>query len=438
MTRMMSRRHFLGSSAAAGLALSGLHLSAAEKSPNEKLNLACIGVANKGRDNINNLSKQNIAFLCDVDLKFLGQAAETYTRAKHYRDFRKLFDREANHIDAVVVSTADHNHAVATAIALSLGKPVYCEKPLTHTVREARTIAKLANKHKVATQMGTQVHAGENYRRVVEIIQSGAIGPVRQVYNWCNKGWSDGRFGKPEKVPDTLDWDVWLGPAKKRPYSSGIHPFNWRRFWEYGSGTFGDMAAHIMDLPFWALDLRHPTTISAKGPPVHPDGAPKWCMAEYKFAARGDQPALKFFWSDGGTHHDLVKNTKGYNGKSLSTWGLGVLFVGDKGMMAADYGHYEFYPRDQFKDYARPKPSIPRSIGHWNEWVEAIKTGKPTTCNFDYAGALTENILLGVVAYRSGKTLHWDAEKLEVTNEPAVNELITKQYRSGWKVIGID
>jgi predicted dehydrogenase len=440
MTQHLTRRQFLGSAAAAGAALASAHgrLFADDKSPNEKLNLACIGVANKGWDNIANLRSQNIVALCDVDAKYLGTAAMQFPNATQYRDYRKMFDAEHKRIDAVVISTADHSHAPATALALTLGKHVYCEKPLTHTVAEARTVAGLANKNKLVTQMGTQIHAEENYRRVVEVIQSGAIGPVREVFNWCNKGWSNGRFKESDQpAPEHFDWDLWLGPARKRPFCVDIHPANWRRFWEYGSGTFGDMAAHVIDLPFWALNLRYPTTVTARGPEVHPDGAPSWCVADYEFPARGDLPAVSFHWSDGGEHYDLVKTTKDYSDKPLSGWGLGILFVGDKGMLAADYDHYQLFPKEKFEGYQPPSPTIPRSIGHWNEWARACKTGGATTCNFDYSGALTETILLGVVAYRTGKRLEWDAKNLKVTNEPKANDYLTKEYRKGWEVAGL-
>jgi predicted dehydrogenase len=296
----------------------------------------------------------------------------------------------------------------------------------------------LAAKHKVATQMGTQIHAGSNYRRVVEVIQSGAIGPVREVYNWCNKGWSNGRFEKTDKpAPANLDWDLWLGPAHQRAYSPNIHPANWRRFWEYGSGTFGDMAAHVMDLPFWALNLRYPTSVTATGPEVHPDGAPSWVLVRYDFPARGELPPVKFHWSDGGQHHDPVKNTNDARGKPLTGWGLGVLFIGDKGMLAANYGEYHLLPKDKFEGFKPPAKSIPESIGHWNEWVQACKTGGPTTCNFNYSGALTETILLGVVAYRTGQTLQWDAPNLKVTNASKAAEYLTKEYRKGWEIVGL-
>jgi predicted dehydrogenase len=321
-------------------------------------------------------------------------------------------------------------------VALDLGKHVYCEKPLAHTVQEARVLAELAAKKKLATQMGTQIHAGGNYRRVVEIVQSGAIGPVREVYNWCNKGWSDGRFvASDQPAPANLDWDLWLGPARERPYSPKIHPADWRRFWEYGSGTFGDMACHVMDLPFWALNLRHPTAVAAEGPERHPDGCPSWCKATYEFPARGELPAVKFHWSDGGVHHELVKNTHDYNDKPLASWGLGVLFVGDRGMLAADYGHYNLLPKSQFDGFQAPAKTIPDSIGHWNEWVQACKTGSSTTCNFDYSGALTETVLLGIVAYRAGTRIEWDAARLKAGGD--AEQYVTKQYRKGFEVVGI-
>ncbi len=430
MNTRINRRRFLGQAAATGAVLAGVHSFPVQAADSDKLNLAFVGVAGKGGDNINHLTSQNVVALCDVDANNLGKAAERFPQAKTYTDWRKMLDAEHTRLDGVVVSTADHNHAGPTAAAIVLGKHVYCEKPLTHTVKEARHIAELAAKHKVVTQMGTQVHAGGNYRRVVEVVQSGALGKIHEVYHWCNKGWSDGRFTTGEK-PATLDWDVWLGPAKERPYSPGIHPFHWRRFWEYGSGTFGDMACHIMDLSFWALGLRYPTAVEATGPEVHPDGAPAWCMCRYDF------PGIKFYWSDGGKHHDLVAKTNDAKGKPLSGWGLGVLFVGDKGMLAADYGHYDLLPHGNFEGFKPPKQTIPESMGHWNEWVQACKTGGPTTCNFGYSGALTETVLLGVVAFRAGERLEWDAKQLKATNSRKAEEFVTKDYRMGWRIAGM-
>lgn len=435
-----SRRRFLQQSAAlvaSGYFVSGLPAQES-KSPNEKLNLAIVGTANKGWDNVQHLASQNMAALCDVDANYLAHAATTFPQARQYRDYRKMLDAEQKRIDAVVVSTSDHVHAPATAAAISLGKHVYCEKPLAHTVKEARTIAALAKKYKVATQMGTQIHADENYRRVVELIQSGAIGKVAAVHNWCNKGWSNGKFIASDKpAPAHLDWDLWLGPAKERPYSPSIHPANWRRFFEYGGGTFGDMACHVMDLPFWALGLTHPTSVACEGPPVDPVGTPSWAKATFEFPAVGDRPAVTCTWSDGGQHFDLVKETKDNSGKPLSSWGLGILFVGDKGMLAADYGRRQLLPQDKFADFQPPAPSIPKSVGHWKEWADACKTGSATSCNFEYSGRLTETVLLGIVAYRSGQKLAWDAAQLKATNAPAAEQYVTKEYRQGFEVAGL-
>jgi predicted dehydrogenase len=383
------------------------------------------------------LTSQNVAVLCDVDSNYLDKQAAKFPQARQYRDYRKMLDAEHGKIDAVVVSTADHTHAPATSIALDLGKPVYCEKPLTHTVEEARAMAALAARRKVATQMGTQIHASTNYRRVVELVQAGAIGKVSEVYTWCGKGWSNGQFEPAQPIPANLAWDLWLGPAKSRPYSPHIHPANWRRFWEYGSGTLGDMGCHVMDLPFWALGLRHPRTISATGPSPDAVGCPTWVKVDYEFAATDKQPAVKLHWSDGGQHHDLVEQTLDHLGKPLSKWGLGALFVGDRGMLAADYGRNQLLPQKDFADFKPPEPTIADSIGHWNEWIAACKTGSPTTCNFDYSGALTETVLLGTVAYRAGQPLEWDAAQLKCVNAPAAEQYVRKSYRAGFEVVGI-
>lgn len=440
MAHQFSRRSFLQSSASAGLFAAGLHVSGlptvSAAGPNDKLNIAAIGVANKGGDNINNLASQNFVALCDVDENYLNEWGAKFPQARRYRDYRIMLEKEAKNIDAVVVSTADHTHAPASSVALDLGKHVYCEKPLAHTVAEARALTKLAAKNKLATQMGTQIHATDNYRRVVEIVQAGVIGKVSAVYNWCNKGWSDGRFHCGSvATPKHLDWDLWLGPAKSRPYCEKVHPADWRRFWEFGSGTFGDMACHVMDLPFWALGLRTPKAVSCTGPEVHADGAPAWAMATYEFEGAGGKP-LMCYWADGGQNFDLVKQTNDYDGKSLASWGLGILFVGDKGMLAADYGRRQLLPKDKAQDFKIPEQTLAPSMGHWNEWVHACKTGAPTLCNFDYSGALTETVLLGIVAYRAGAGFKWNAEQLKASL-PKAQEYVTKEYRKGFEVVGL-
>ena len=435
-----SRREFLGTAAATTGLLIFPHASLFAKRT-DALRLAGIGVGNKGRHNLDQLADEDWVAFCDVDTRFLGSAGERWPKAKAYRDYRKMFEAEGDRLDGVVISTTDHMHAPATAVALQLGIPVYCEKPLTHTVTEARVIAELAAEKKVATQMGTQIHATSNYRRVVEWIRAGAIGDVKEVHCWCNKGWSDGRFGPAAKVPSHLDWDLWLGAAKERDYCDNVHPGNWRRFWEYGAGTFGDMACHIVDLPFWALDLKYPTRVKCRGPEPHDVGAPSWTIAEFDFPRKksdGSDGSLTLTWSDGGHHTDLVKNTLDAEGNPLANWGLGILFVGEKGMLVADYGRRQLLPKGLAEGFTPPAQSIPDSVGHWKEWTNAIRNGTPTTCSFDYSGPLTETVLLGIVAYRSGMEFAWDAANLRAGSSARANELLTKDYRAGFEVVGLE
>lgn len=401
---------------------------AQSKSPNEKLNIGCIGTANQAGFSIQNVKHENIVALCDVDKNYLDQRMNEFKSARGYRDYREMFDKESDKIDAVIVAVADHHHAPATVRALRAGKHVYCEKPLTHTVTEARLVAKLAKEKGVATQMGTQIHAGENYRRVVEMIQSGMIGDVTDVHVWINKDWGGGDLPtETEKAPEHLDWNLWLGPAPERPYAKGrYHPAQWRRWWAFGTGTLGDMGCHYMDLPFWALGLTHPTTIEAEGPPVHAETGPLGLIVRYQFPAVNGKPPVKMTWYDG-------KMTPGtLLGQRVKS--AGVMFVGSQGMMFADYDSYRLFPVDKFKDAKPPEPSIPRSIGHHKEWLKACRDGSPTTCNFQYSGGVTETVLLGTVAYRVGKKLEWDAVNLKVTNAPEAARLISKEYRAGWEV----
>jgi len=419
-----TRRQFLRTAAAA--APVGFFTSRAiaeSNSPNEKLNIACVGVAGRGGANVNGVAHENIVALCDIDSKRLGGAAERFPKAERYADFRKCLDQK--NIDAVTVSTPDHTHAAPTMAALKQGKHVYCEKPLTHSVFEARIVAETAKQKKVATQMGTQIHAGENYRRVVEIIRSGAIGPVSEVHVWVAKGWGGGERPKQTPpVPEHIDWDLWIGPAPFRPYHPTYIPFYWRRWWDFGNGTLGDMACHFMDLPFWALDLRYPETVEAEGPDVHPETAPLGLKVHYQFPKRDKQPPVKLTWHDGNRIPQEVGGHK--------VPGSGVMFIGTEGRMFANYGSYKLYPESKFADVKPPQPTIPRSIGHHREWTRACKQGTPTTCNFDYSGALTEAVLLGTVAFRVGQRLKWDAKNLKAVGCPAADELIEREYRQGW------
>ncbi len=429
MTReALTRRDFLRGTtmAAAGAWLGAFNAWGRDESPNERLNIGIIGTANRAQSNINGVSGQNIVAVCDIDDNYLAAIKERFPAAKSYNDFRKLLDQK--HIDAVVISTADHTHAAATVAALKSGRHVYCEKPLAHSVGEARMAARAAAKYKRATQMGTQIHAGSNYRRVVEIIEHGDIGPVKECHVWCEKSWSgDGRPTE-EPVPPNLHWDLWLGPAAERPYSPEYLPKNWRRWWDFGNGTLGDMGCHFMDLAHWALQLRHPLTVEAEGPPVHPDTTPAWLIVHYEHEGRGKMPPVRVTWYDGGKRPDLVNEGK------VANWRNGVLFVGEKGMLLADYTRHKLFPEATFADYAPPAPFIPESVGHYEEWIRACKTGSPTTCNFDYSGALSEAVLLGNVAYRTGKKIEWDAEALKVKNCKEAAAYIHPKFRHGWTI----
>jgi predicted dehydrogenase len=295
-------------------------------------------------------------------------------------------------------------------------------------VAEARIVAEEARRAGVATQLGTQIHAGENYRRVVEIVRSGALGDVAEVHVWVGKAWGGGeRPAAGEEPPATLHWDLWLGPAPVRPFAAGrYHPAQWRRWWDFGNGTLGDMGCHYMDLPFWALDLKYPTACAAEGPAPHPETCPLGLVVHYEFPARGNLPPLKFTWYDGNKTPQEVKGQR--------VPGSGVMFVGSAGMMFADYDGYRLFPQEKFAGFTPPEPSIPRSTGHYAEWIKACREGTPTTCTFDYSGPLSETVLLGNVAYRTGKRLAWDAATLESAGCPEAAALIRKQYRPGWEV----
>lgn len=433
MSRGMNRRDFLRGAGSAGAVITfgGLQGCARQAprriSPNEKLNIAMVGTAHRAAENIRQVMHENIVALCDVDDNYLAVAAKQFPSAKTYNDFRKMLEQPD--IDAVLVATPDHIHAPASLAAMEMGKHVYCEKPLTHSIHEAREMAKAAKRAGVATQMGTQIHAGDNYRRVVEIIQSGAIGPVTDVHVWVGKTWSGGERPKETPpVPANLHWDLWLGPAPERPYHPIYVPQNWRRWWDFGGGTLGDMGCHYMDLPYWALGLERPVSAEAKGPAVSDETAPPKLAVTWEFPERGNQPPVTMTWYDDGLQPAEIKEN------NLPAWESGVLFIGSKGMMLAGYNEYKLFPEKEFEGYEPPAPTIPRSIGHHNEWIQACKTGEPTTCHFAYSGMLTETVLLGNVAFRCGQKLDWDGRRLRARNCAAADELIRREYRKGWAV----
>ncbi|WP_165070793.1 Gfo/Idh/MocA family protein [Paludisphaera rhizosphaerae] len=411
---------------------------------NEKLDIACIGVGGRGASNLKDVGGENIVALCDVYDAAVARAADKHPGAKQYRDFRKLFD-DLKSYDAVVVSTTEHTHPFATLPALQLGKHVYCEKPLTHDVWEARIIREAAAKAKVATQMGTQIHASDNYRRVVELVQAGAIGPVKEAHVWVGRAWGrqspeDAAKNKDivsvlerpsgsSPIPTGLDWELWLGPAPARPFHEVYFPGpKWYRWWDFGNGTMSDLGSHWIDLPFWALKLNAPSTIEAFGPAAHPEIAPATMKTVYEYEAKGEQPAVKVTWYQG------AMKPEPWTAGEIPKWDSGVLFVGEKGMLVSDYGRHLLLPEEKFRDYKRPEPTIPKSLGHHAEWIHACKTGAPTTCNFDYAGRLTEANHLGNVAYRVGKKLIWDAEALRATNASEADPFLRRDYRPGWSL----
>jgi predicted dehydrogenase len=442
-----TRRAFLRTGAAAGAAALTFPAILRSQNPGNKLNIAIIGCGGRGGSNMGEMLGENIVALCDVSSRALESAAAKAPQAKQFRDYRKMYDAlKDSEFDAVVVSTTEHTHAFATLPALKRKKHVYCEKPLTRDVREARIITDAAIAAGVATQMGTQIHATGNYRRVVELIQSGAIGPVREVHVWVNRTWG---WQSPEDAmankdvantqerpkeemtpPAELDWDLWIGPAPWRPFNSVYIPGNkWYRWWDFGNGTMSDLGSHWVDLPFWALDLDAPVSIEASGPPPHPEIAPASMSATYEYPARGERPPVRLTWYQG------KPKPPQWEEKTIPQWGSGVLFVGDKGMLLSDYGKHLLLPEDKFADFQRPPEVIPASLGHHKEWLHGCKTGAPTTCHFGYSGKLTEANHLGNVAYRAAKRIQWDSKNMRIPNAPDAEQYLGREYRQGWVLV---
>lgn len=432
----VSRRDFLRAAMAAGTCLpAGLEIianpaRAADEKPrsaNDKLNLAIIGVAAKGRDNLNNVASENIVAICDIDAKRLDDVAKIYPAAQKFDDWRKAIDVKG--LDGVVVSTPDHTHAGPTLASLQRGLAVYCEKPLTHTVAEARKVGEFTKRYKNVTQMGTQIHAGDNYRRVVEMVQGGVIGPVTRVHVWLASSVPSFKKPAPDAMPpEHVKYDLWLGPAPYRPFSEAHFHFNWRYWWDFGGGSMADFFCHYCDLAFWALGLTQPTSVvCSRSEKVH-DGdnePPTRMQVDYQFPARGDQPAVALSWYQGGWKPEGAD----MYGKSSA-----VLFEGRDGRILADYGTNKVFMQEG-KELKKVEPSIPNSIGHWKEWIEATKTKGPTTCNFEYASNLTESALLGNVSLKAGmKTLDWKADTMKISGAADAEKFLTKEYRKGWEL----
>jgi predicted dehydrogenase len=398
----------------------------AAESPNEKLNIACIGVGGRGAANVHGVRSQNLVAFADVDQNRAAGTLKKFPKTQVFTDYRKLLDQLGDQLDAVVISTPDHTHFHPAYAAMQLGLHVYLEKPLAHNVWETRTLTDYARKHKLATQLGSQRHAMTNMHRVVELVQRGAIGSVREVYSWV--GGSRGMPAVPSDqppVPAGLDYDLWVGPAEYRPYHPSFCPYGWRFWWDYGTGETGNWGCHILDIPYWALGLQYPERVDASGPAVDPERTPKAMQVTYRFPSQGDRGPVQLHWSHG-TPEILAE-------KGLSAKGNNTLFIGDQGMLLCGFGQRALLPEAQFADYEPPEPFIADSPGFHNEWIAACKGGEDATCYFDYSGPLAETVLLGNVAYRSGG-FDWDAENLRTGGNAKAQQRIQESYRKGWEI----
>ncbi|MCI0745538.1 MAG: Gfo/Idh/MocA family oxidoreductase [Verrucomicrobia subdivision 3 bacterium] len=445
--RKLSRRHFVFTTAAASAGLLASSCKSADSSPestrkqispDQKLNIGIIGAGGKGMENINGVSGENIVALCDVDENRAAEAFKKLPTARRYKDFRKMLEIEKG-LDAVIVTTPDHTHAVAAVMAMKLGLHVYCEKPLTHSIHEARLMRDLAARNKLATQMGNQGHSFDSTRRVVEIVQSGAIGDAAEVHVWTDRPiWPQGvkRPSDTPPLPAGIDWDLWLGPAPHRPYHPDYMPFKWRGWWDFGTGALGDMGCHNMDTAYWALNLGLPTAVQAESSGGNAETYPQWSIIRYEFPPRDGLPAAKLTWYDGGK----LPARELFEGAQLQKDELpknGTLMIGAKGkILLPDWNanNFQLLPKDKFVDFTGPAPSIPRAESHYKEWITACKSGSPAMSNFDYAARLTETALLGNLALRCGKRIEWDPKAMKAGGCPEADAFIKPEYRAGWSL----
>ena len=443
----ISRRDFatLAATAISGITLVPRHVLGGRGfvPPSDKLNIAGIGAGGRAVDDLEGVSSQNIIALADVDDRQAAGSYKKYPQAKRYKDFRKMIETEKG-IDAVVIAIPDHTHAVAAMTAIKAGKHVYCEKPLTRTIHEARALAEAARKAKVATQMGNQGMAFEGNRLIKEWIWDGAIGPVRQVHVWSDRPTHEGKLFWAQgiepptdtpPVPPELDWDLWLGPARDRPYNPAYVPFVWRGWWDFGSGGLGDMGVHNLAPVFTALKLTTPISVHSSSTLVYKESLPLASMVHYEFGPRGDMPAVTVHWYDGGL---LPARPPELEDDRELPKEDGTIFVGDKGkMLVLGWGGEtpRLIPEKRMREYKRPPKTLPRSIGHYNEWIKACKEGTPTESNFDFAAPLTEALLLGTISVRlGGVKLLWDSAAMQVTNVKEANNYLHYEYRKGWSL----
>jgi len=433
-TKRMNRRRFLGSAAAvAAFTIVPRHVlgGARQVPPSEKLNIACIGVGGQGGSDVQSVSTENIVALCDPDWsKHTAASFDKHPTAKKYKDFRKMLEAEDKNIDAVTVGTPDNIHAVAAMMAVKMGKHVYCEKPLCHDIYEVRRLTEEARKRGVMTQMGTQLHATGEMKTFVEWVKAGVIGNIRKVDLWSGKNWGGGeRPTDTPPVPPTLDWDLWLGPAPYRPYHPKYMPGEWRRWWDFGTGTLGDMGCHIIDPAWWVLDLKYPTSVEAQPGPFNKETYPEHTIVTWEFPARGDLPPVTVTWRDGKNEPPRPKDLE----EARKMPDQGGLYYGEKGTILLPHGgNPRLIPESKMKGFKPPEPSLPRETDHYQEWITSCKGGPKGLSNFDYAGPLAEAILLGNIAALAKQKLLWDGPNMKVTNMPEANKFLRREYREGW------
>lgn len=447
----MDRREFVsGASAAAVIVPRNVLGGKGYTAPSDKLNVAGIGIGGMGAADLSEMETENIVALCDVDWDYAAKTFKKYPKAEPYKDYRVMLEKQKN-IDAVIIATPDHLHAVISMAAIKAGKHVYTEKPIAYCVDEARRMAIAAKEAKVATQMGNQGHATESIRLLCEWIADGAIGPVHEVHAWTpHPVWPQGMERPTDQppVPPNLSWDLWLGPAPLRPYHPAYLPGKWRGWWDFGTGGLGDMGCHVLDHTFWALQLGHPTSVEARcsiyvkesmnwDKVLNTESYPQASIVYYQFPARGNMPPVKLTWYDGGLMPARPEELEPE--RVMGDKYGGAIYVGEKGkILTGSHGAngLRIIPETKTKEYKRPEKTLPRSIGHRQEWIAACKGGVPARSNFsDYAAPLTELVLLGNIALRMpGIQLLWDGDKMAFTNVSAANQYLRREYRPGWSL----
>jgi predicted dehydrogenase len=434
MSQRKTRRKFLKTSAAAGVGfwVAGGMTPRESLSANEEIRFASIGVGGKGSSDSSDAGRSGkMVAICDIDQSRLDGAGKKFTDAKKFDDYRKMLDEMHKNVDAVTVSTPDHNHFVASSRAIKHGLHCFTQKPLSHTIWEARELGRLAKEHKVATMMGNQGTANSGLREAAALIKGGVLGTIQEVHVWTNRPvWPQG-LGRPTETPDVpagINWDCWIGPAKERPYHQAYHPFKWRGWWDFGTGALGDMACHTFNMPYAGCDLFNPTSVVAETAGHNKETYPAWSIIDFVFPANDWRPEITCSWYDGGKRPDAAK----FSGKKLGDSNSGALIIGDKGKL---YSPGDYADKYELIGVEKKDVEYKRSPGHFREWVDAIKGGDPAMSNFpEYAGPLTETILLGNLAvWADGKKIEWDAKNLVATNAPEVASIVNKEYRNGWE-----